>query len=110
MDLTIIITAIYMYDQLVGFCKSNKKLNLILGIPGAISLLLIIGGIGQLNYLHGRTTYYSMGFSAYVCFASLFFHHGVILYLVLTRHKFLPAEKVIGTLSFIVIVGVILVI
>lgn len=109
MDLTIIITAIYMYDQLVGFCKSNKKLNLILGIPGAISLLLIIVGIGQLNYLHGRTTYYSMGFSAYVCFASLFFHYGVILYLVLTRRKFLPAEKVMGTLSFIVIVGVILV-
>lgn len=55
MDLMIIITAIYMYDQLVGFCKSNKKLNLILGIPGAISLLLIIGELDSLiTFMEGQ--------------------------------------------------------
>ena len=79
-------------------------------VPGILSLILITAGIRQLEYLCGRTTYYSMGFSAYVCFISLFFHYGVILYLLISRRKFLPREKVAGTLSFIVIVGIILIV
>ena len=109
MDLTIIVTALYMYDQIVGFCKTHRQKNLLLLIPGIVSLILIAAGINQLEYIQGKTTFYSMGFSAKVCFVSLFFHYGVILYLVVTRHKYLATEKKIGTVSIIVIVGVILV-
>ena len=82
MDLTIIVTALYMLDQIVGFCKTHKLKNLLLLIPGIISLVLIAAGINQLEYIQGKTTFYSMGFSARVCFVSLFAHYGVILYLV----------------------------
>lgn len=109
MDLTIIVTALYMYDQIVGFCKTHRQKNLLLLIPGIVSLILIAAGINQLEYIQGKTTFYSMGFSAKVCFVSLFFHYGVILYLVVTRHKYLATEKKIGTVSIIVIVGIILV-
>lgn len=93
MDLTIIVTALYMYDQIVGFCKTHRQKNLLLLIPGIVSLILIAAGINQLEYIQGKTTFYSMGFSAKVCFVSLFFHYGVILYLVVTRHKYLATEK-----------------
>ena len=109
MDLTIIVTALYMYGQIVGFCKEHKKKNLLLLIPGIISLVLIAAGMNKIEYIQGNTTFYSMGFSVYVCFASLFFHYGVILYLVIARHKYLAKEKKFGTVSIIIIVGIILV-
>lgn len=109
MDLTIIVTALYMYDQIVGFCKAHKQKNLLLLIPGIISLVLIAAGMNRIEYIQGKTTFYSMGFSVYVCFASLFFHYGVILYLVIARHKYLAKEKKFGTVSIIIIVGIILV-
>ena len=49
-----------------------------------------------------------MGFSARVCFVSLFAHYGVILYLVGVRHKYLAKEKKFGTVSILIIVGLIL--
>lgn len=109
MDLMIIVTTLYMYDQIVGLSKRHKKKNLLLFIPGVLSLILIIAGIGQLDFIHGKTTWYSMGFSAYVCFTSLFFHYGIILFLLIIRHKFLPKEKILDTTSFIAIVGIILI-
>ncbi|MDD5804111.1 HD-GYP domain-containing protein [Blautia sp. HCP3S3_H10_1] len=108
MDLTIIITSEYMYDQLIGFHKASKKDRLLLELPGAVSLLLIIAGIGELDYIQGVTTWYSMGFSVYVCYGTVVLYYGTILFLVFTRHRFLPKEKVISTLSFILIAGVIL--
>lgn len=50
-----------------------------------------------------------MGFSVYVCYISMFLHYGFILYLVVTRHKYIPKEKKFGTVSIIAIVGLILV-
>ena len=108
MDLVIIITALYMYDQTIGLSKQNRKKNWLMLVPGVVSLVLIVAGIGQLKYLHGQTTNYSMGFSVYVCFGTLFFYYGIILYLLIARHRFLPKEKKLGTASIIIIVGTIL--
>ena len=110
MDITVIVTTMYMYDQIVGFSKRKKLKNIIIGIPGAVSILLIIAGINNLSYVHGATTDYSMGFSVYVCYVSLIIHYGAILYLIISRNKFLPRDKKMGTLSFIVIAGTILIV
>lgn len=110
MDLEILITALYMYDQTVGLSKQNRKKNLLLLVPGVISLVLTVAGIGQIYYVQGKMTNYSMGMSAYVCFATLFFYYGIILYLLVARHRFLPKEKKLGTASMIVIVGTILIV
>lgn len=107
MDLNVIITAEYMYEQLFGKKKRKKEKKLLL-IPGALSLLLIILSIGGLEYIEGKTTWYSMGFSVYVCYATVVFYYGMILYFVISRRRFLPKDKVLGTLSFIVIAGMIL--
>lgn len=107
MDITIIVTAEYMYDQLIGFRKKTKE-KLLLGIPGVISMLLIVAGIPELGFIEGKTTWYSMGFSVYVCFATLVIYYGAVLFLLVTRHRFISKDKIIGTLSFIVIAGSIL--
>lgn len=107
MDLTIVVTAEYFYDQLLGF-RNRRRERLLLRIPGIVSLLLILAGIGELTYIQGKTTWYSMGFSVYVCYGTLILYYGSILYLVITRRNRLPRGKILGILSFIVIVGMIL--
>ena len=107
MDLTIVVTAGYFYDQLLGF-RNKKRECLLLCIPGIVSLLLILAGIGELTYIQGKTTWYSMGFSVYVCYGTLILYYGSILYLVIARRNRLPRGKILGILSFIVIVGMIL--
>lgn len=92
MDMTILVTAAYMADMLVGF-RNKKRECLLLGIPGLLSLLLIVGGIGKLHYIQGKTTWYSMGFPVYVCYATLIFYYGSILFLVIARRRFRPATS-----------------
>ena len=108
MDVTIIITTVYLYDEIVGISKRNKKRNLLLLTPGIISVVLILAGMGQLEYLTGEISNYSMGFSVYVCFASLILHYGAIIYLVIARHRFIPKDKAIGIITVVTIVGAIL--
>ncbi len=109
MDIIIIVTAKYMYNELLGERKKERE-NLFLAIPGILSLVLLVAGIGELHYIHGETTWYSMGFSVYVCFATLVVYYGSILFIVISRHRFLPKDKMLGTLSFIVIMGIILIV
>lgn len=108
MDMTLIITAEYMFDQLVGFKKRIRKF--LLAIPWLISVIIVIATIGDLQYIEGAATWYSMGVSVYVCYGTVVFYYGIILYFAVSRRRFLSKDKVIGTLSFIFIAGIILVV
>ena len=52
-DLLIIVTAMYMFEQTVGFGKKNKKSKVLFVIPGALSIVLIVAGMSNLEYVHG---------------------------------------------------------
>ena len=69
MDATIIISALYMYDQLIGIRKNDLRKWGLFVLPGGVALILVAAGIGQLEFIQGVTTAYSMGFSVYVSFA-----------------------------------------
>ena len=69
MDVTVIITALYMYDQLIGIRKNDLRKWGLFVLPGGVALILVAAGIGQLEFIQGVTTAYSMGFSVYVSFA-----------------------------------------
>ena len=109
MELTVIITAEYMFNRLIGFHK-NKKRRFLLRLPGLISLVVMTAGIGRLYYIHGVTTWYSMGFPVYVGYGTFVLYYGLILYFVLTRFRLLPEEKVLAVLACVAIAGTILVI
>ena len=108
MDTAMIITAIYMYDQILGINSKKMKTNVLMIFPFVISVILIIVGIPYLTFVRGEVTNFSRGFSVYVCFASLGLYYGALLFLVISRHKYLPNSKIAGTLSFIIIPGVLL--
>ena len=108
MDFTIIITSRYMYDLLIGYDKTAKWKKVLLNLPGMISVLLTTVGIGELHYIKGATTWYSMGFSVYICYGTLVLYYGAILYIVASRRRFLESGKILETLTCIGIAGVIL--
>ena len=92
MDLYILSTTAYFYDQLLGFRK--KKIgHLFLVLPGLLSLLLIIGSFGKLTFIQGESTWYSMGFPVYVCYATVVLYYGSILCIVIRSVIFCRRKK-----------------
>ncbi len=79
-----------------------------LNLQGMISVLLTTAGIGELHYIKGATTWYSMGFSVYICYGTLVLYYGAILYIVASRRRFLESGKILETLTCIGIAGGIL--
>lgn len=106
MDLATIVTALYIFDRLIGFGRKRKKL--LLGLPGFLSLILVVLQIGGLEYIEGSITWYSMGVSVYICYATVIFYYTLVLFFVISRRRFIAKDKFFGTLSFIIIAGVIL--
>ena len=70
--------------------------------------MLMIAGIGKLYYIKGVSTWYSMGFSVYICYGTLVLYYGTVLYIVISRFRFLEESKIIETLTCIGIAGAIL--
>ena len=107
MEMTLVATAEYMYDQLLSF-KNRRWVIFLSELPGIVSVALAAAGIGRLRFIQGTTTWYSVGFSVYVCYATVILYYGSILYIIIARRRFLPRGKKLSILSFVLLVGVIL--
>lgn len=108
MSLSIAATTIYIYDQLMGISRKNCRPLILFLSTGILSQVLIVAGASSLQYIQGKVTNYSMGFSVYVCFISMFMHYGFILYLIISRHKYITREKKFNTVFIIVLMGLII--
>lgn len=108
MVLDLILSAIYMYNQIAGFRERDitKKL---LPISGVIALTLILIGSPSIEFREGDVTNYSQGFSVYVCFASLAIYFGFIIFNLIWLHKNIQSEKKFGTMAFIFFIGLMMV-
>lgn len=103
------VSALYMFDKISGF-KEHKHAKIIMMIPGILAVILTICGIGNLQFIEGVHTNYSTGFPVYVCFAAVYLYYGIILFIILIKKKYLPKHKRIGAISFITLVGILLII
>jgi len=97
-----------IYGRTAGFRKGSRTKWVIMA-PGIIAVILVIAGLGNLQFLQGEHTNYSMGFSVYVCFITVFLYYGFIWFTVISKRHYLPEQKRIGALSFVTFVGVILI-
>ncbi|NTV79659.1 MAG: HD domain-containing protein, partial [Clostridiales bacterium] len=91
----------------IGLPK-NKKAYLSLCAPGIISLIIIIAFLTKTEYIHGKTTYYSWGISAFACYISLVVHFTMILSLLIKKRRTLEKHKWLTTFSFILIMSLLL--
>lgn len=102
------IATLHIYDKISG-AKNHPKTTWLVLSPGILAIFLATAGIGKVTFIQGQRTFYSMGFPVYVCFACVFLYYFVILFLVLIKHQYLPKQKRFGILSYITLVGLILI-
>lgn len=100
-DILIILLSVYMFRQIGPRSYGKKKWLLLL--PGILSVILILAFLGQLYYVEGRGTYYSMGISVVVCYLSLIIHFLFVAILVIKNHRMIEKRKKISIFSFVVI-------
>lgn len=102
------IAALHIYDKISGV-KNHPKAKWLIPLPGVIAIFLATAGIGKVQFIQGQKTFYSMGFPVYVCFACVFLYYFIILIFVLLKHQYLPKQKRLGVISYITLVGLILI-
>lgn len=93
MDLVIYFAYLYMIDKTIGIPKKWWK-KLLMSLPMLISIILVIGFIGKLDYIEGKYTNYSMGVSVITCYTSLIIHFIIILFLTIYKHKTIEKRKI----------------
>ncbi len=108
MNGVIIITFVYFYKMTVGFPTKKSKLALQF-IPALISIIIVIAFSGQIEYIEGKNTFYSMGVSAVACYISIVYHYGYILLMLIIYHKTIARRKRVGVGVFILLCGITLI-
>lgn len=106
MDIVIILVYIYVLAMTIDVTNPNIKVASL--IPGIISILGIFLFAGELYYIHGKTTWYSMGYSAISCYASLVLHGILILVLLYIYRNAIVREKLITLRAFFIMILVLL--
>lgn len=89
LDGMVFLVFLYITDISGHLPKSLKK-RVLLCTPLLLNIAMVVGFIGQLEYLEGKITNYSMGISAYTCFAM------VAVYMIATVALLLKNQKNLG--------------
>ena len=90
-DIFVFIMFLYMLDITKGLPK-NKKVRLGIMTPLIVNILIIIIFIPQLSYRRGSITNYSMGISAYTCYAM------VIVYILLQLEYLYTDRRILNVI------------
>ena len=80
----------------------QKKTKILLSIPYLVFVLLVILNIGTLEFKQGSWTNYSMGISAYTCFASVVIYLLLMIFVIIRRWHYVESNKRTNILTFLI--------
>ena len=92
MDVFIYVTYLYMIEKTIGI-PTRLFNRILISLPTIIVIFIIFLGIGNLEYIIGTYTNYSMGLSVIAAYASLIIHFGIIFFLIIFRYKAIEKRK-----------------
>ena len=98
----------YTITQSIG--ETSRKKLAIYHIPGTISMIGILVFMKDTYYIHGKTTWYSMGISVVFCYVALLLHEVIILGTLLMHWRHINRVKRASVLGFYAIMFAILII
>ena len=105
-DTVIYMMAGYML-QMTGVRSEKRWKRLLLHVPYLINVFIVVVNIGSLEFRGGTISNYSMGISAYTCFAMVFFYIIFTLIVLLRKWNAIESDKRVSMLSYLLgIVGV----
>ena len=102
-------TVIYMMSgytlKMTGAISSNREGRIFLHLPYIINVLIVVIHIGDLEFRHGTYTNYSMGVSAYTCFAMVGIYVLFTLVVFFRRWNYIEGSKRISVLTYLLTMG-----
>lgn len=102
-NLTVIGVFVYIVDMTIGIPQKWSH-RLLMFLPGIISFIVIFAFIGQLEYVDGDLTSYSVGVSPTACFVSAAFHYLLACVLMFIKRRYITKHKQICVFAFAIIV------
>ena len=105
----IFITLLFWYWVSVTVGMPRKKwVRAACLFPSAVLIALTVYFLPEIAFLHGETSNYSMGVSVYVCFLSVIVYCAMTAFVIVVKHREIPANRKNGLFATVVIIAVIL--
>ena len=80
----------------------QKKTKVLLSIPYIIFVLIVVLNIGSLEFKQGKYANYSMGISAYTCFATVIIYLLFMIFVIVKKWQFIDGNKRTNILTFLI--------
>lgn len=93
--MALLLSGYYTHVVLLGF-RAHKK-EYYFYIPGIIAIIITIATIGQIRFLEGEHTNYSMGLPVYIAFFTSVFYFVILCVMVIRRAKYIERSKRLST-------------
>lgn len=98
-------TVIYMMFgymvKMTGLLPQNRVKRFILNVPYLINVLIVVLNIGNLEFIQGQYTNYSMGISAYTCFVMVGIYILFTLAVFFKRWNYIERSKRMSILTYL---------
>ncbi len=105
-SLDIVIFMLYFYIlEITEGIKKRKNTYIILFLPLIANIAIVTLFIGELNYIENDVSNYSMGISAYTCFAMIVIYMLLSIITVIRRWHYIEKNKRINILTYLLIMG-----
>ena len=102
-------SVIYMMSgymlEMTGTLPGNRKKRFLLHVPYIVNVLIVLLNIGSLEFREGTYSNYSMGVSAYTCFAMVGFYVVFTLIVFFRRWHYVEGNKRISILTYLLAMG-----
>ena len=102
-------SVIYMMSgyilRIAGALPANRKRRLYLHVPYLVNVLIVVINIGALEFRKGTYSNYSMGVSAYTCFAMVGIYVLFTLVVFLRRWHYIEGNKRVSILTYLLAMG-----
>lgn len=99
-ELVVMFALLYFLDQTIHI-KYYKKMTFLLLTPGIIGLILILVFLPKVYYIHGETTWYSMGLSPIITYISIAVQFVIIFLLLANKYKYMNKRTVQNLIIFL---------
>lgn len=100
LDTVVYMTFGFFLKAINGVMK--KSTRIVLSIPYILFILIAIFNIGNLKFIKGTYSNYSMGISAYTCFASVGIYLLFMIFAVIKRWSYIETNKRMNILTFLI--------
>ncbi|MBQ8798676.1 MAG: HD-GYP domain-containing protein [Lachnospiraceae bacterium] len=88
-----------------GALPVKKRTRLLLHIPYIINVMVVVINIGELEFRNGTYSNYSMGISAYTCFAMVGTYVMFTLIVFFKRWNYIESNKRLSILTYLLAIG-----